>query len=162
MTDFENAIVVMNTLFGKDQIFALSTCSNNRPSARFVDAYFDGESFYIVTNKLTKKVSEILDNPNVSLCSNKMYSFDGQAVDLGHPLKEENAGLRDILTKVFETWYFRHCDESDENMCYIRIDPTTGFFHKDGKGYRMNFTEKTVDSAPFKFDIMYPDQIPGE
>ena len=51
MSDFEIAIKVMREQFGRDYQFALSTCRDNIPSSRFVDTYFDGDSFYIVTGK---------------------------------------------------------------------------------------------------------------
>ena len=59
MTDFENAVCVMKERFGRDYQFALSTCVDNIPSSRFVDTYFDGESFYIVTYRLSRKAAEI-------------------------------------------------------------------------------------------------------
>lgn len=43
-------------------------------------------------------------------------------------------------------------------MCYIRIDPTAGFFHQDGTGYQINFTEKTVRAFPFTFDTLLTEE----
>ena len=154
MNDFENAIRVMKELFGRDYQFTLSTCRDNIPSSRFVDTYFDGESFYVVTYRLSQKVTEIESNPNVSLCSIKMHAFSGLAYNIGHPLKAENAEVRSVLVKAFEPWYFEHNNEADENMCYLKINPTTGFFHRDGTGYRIDFAEKTVETFPFVFDIV--------
>ncbi len=154
INDFENAIRIMKDLFSKDYQFALSTSKNNIPSSRFIDTYFDGDSFYIVTYRLSQKVTEITSNPNVSLCSRKMHAFSGQAYNIGHPLITENAEIRKTLIKAFEPWYFKHNNEDDENMCYIKIHPTTGFFHKEGTGYKINFTEKTVLSFPFSFDTV--------
>ncbi len=158
MTNFENAISVMKDLFGRDYQFALSTAKNDIPSSRFVDTYFDGESFYIVTYKLSQKVTEIISNPNISLCSRKMHTFSGQAYNIGHPLVAENAEIRKNLIKAFEPWYFKHNNEADENMCYIKINPTTGFFHKDGTGYKINFVDKTVSTFPFAFDIVFTNE----
>ena len=154
MTDYENAINVMKELFGRDYQFALSTAKNNIPSSRYVDTYFDGESFYVVTHMLSQKAVEIADNPNVSLCCQKMHAFSGQAKHIGHPLNPENAEIRSALIKAFEPWYFNHNNEADENMCYIKINPTVGFFHKDGIGYKIDFTEKTVKAFPFAFDTV--------
>ena len=154
MTDYENAINVMKELFGRDYQFALSTAKDNIPSARYVDTFFDGESFYTVTYKLSQKAVEIADNPNVSLCCQRMHTFSGQAYLIGHPLDPENAAIRSALIKAFEAWYFKHNNEADENMCYIKINPTVGFFHKDGIGYKIDFTEKTVKAFPFAFDTV--------
>ena len=40
-------------------------------------------------------------------------------------------------------------DEKHEDMCYVKIDLSEGFFHKAGKGYRVNFTHKTVEEFDF-------------
>ncbi len=154
MTAYENAIDIMKDLFGRDYQFALSTAKDNIPSSRYVDTYFDGESFYIVTYRLSQKAFEIAANPNVSLCCDKMHSFSGSAKHIGHPLDSKNAAIRSILINAFEPWYFKHNNEADENMCYIKTKPTTGFFHKDGTGYRINFIEKSVMVFPFTFDTM--------
>lgn len=154
MTDYENAISVMKEMFSRDYQFALSTVKDNIPSARYVDTFFDGESFYTVTYKLSQKAVEIADNPNVSLCCQRMHTFSGQAYLIGHPLDPENAEIRSALIKAFEAWYFKHNNEADENMCYIKINPTVGFFHKDGIGYKIDFTEKTVKAFPFAFDTV--------
>ena len=154
MTDYENAISVMKEMFSRDYQFALSTAKDNIPSARYVDTFFDGESFYTVTYKLSQKAVEIADNPNVSLCCQRMHTFSGQAYLIGHPLDPENAAIRSALIKAFEAWYFKHNNEADENMCYIKINPTVGFFHKDGVGYKIDFTEKTVKAFPFAFDTV--------
>ncbi len=154
MTDYENAISVMKELFGRDYQFALSTARNTIPSSRYVDTYFDGESFYIVTHKLSRKAAEIADNPNVSLCCQRMHAFSGQAYLIGHPLDPENAAIRSALIKAFEAWYFKHNNEADGNMCYIKINPTAGFCQKDGVGYKINFTERTVQAFPFTFNMV--------
>ena len=154
MTNYENAIGVMKEMFSRDYQFALSTAKDNIPSARYVDTFFDGESFYTVTYKLSQKAVEIADNPNVSLCCQRMHTFSGQAYLIGHPLDPENAAIRSALIKAFEAWYFKHNNEADENMCYIKINPTVGFFHKDGIGYKIDFTEKTVKAFPFAFDTV--------
>ncbi len=153
MTDYEKAIEKMIELFSKDYQFALATCYNNIPSVRFVDAYFDGEAFYIVTYGLSQKVRDVAGNSNVALCGRKAYNFSGIADNIGHPLLPQNAQIRETLIKVFEPWYFEANNEDDSNMCYVKIKPTSGFFHKDGAGYKVNFTEKTVESFPFSGDI---------
>ena len=160
MTEFESAVNSMKELFGRDYQFALSTSKNNVPSSRFVDTYFDGECFYVVTHRLSRKALEIAENPNVSLCGSKMHSFSGQAHIIGHPLAPENAKIRSKLIAAFEPWYFEHNNEADENMCYIRIEPTAGFFHKDGVGCRVSFPECSASTFPFTFDIVMTEEGP--
>ncbi len=153
MSNYEKAIMVMNDLFAKDYQFALATVEGNKPSVRIVDTYYESGSFYIVTYAQSQKVQELTENPKVSLC-NDMYRFDGNAMNIGHPLKPDNKELREKLIKVFEPWYFAHNNEDDENMCYVKIELSKGFFYKDGSGYRVDFHTKEAEEIPFEFDIL--------
>lgn len=148
MNDFEKSLTVMKDLFGRDYPIALATSKDNVPSLRVVDIYYEDGAFYVVTYRNSQKVQEILTNPSVALC-NEFYRFTGKAYDIGHPLEDKNKALREKLMVVFEPWYFAHNNEGDENMCYVRIDLETGFFHKDKVGYRVDFMSKTAESFPF-------------
>lgn len=148
MIDYVKGLGVLKDLFGKDCTFVLATAQENVPSTRAVDTYYEDGVFWIVTSALSNKVREIESNPNAALC-NDFYNFMGKAYNVGHPLKEENREIRETLTKVFENWYFTYNNEDDEKMCYVRFEPETGFFHKDGTGYEVNFLEKSANTFPF-------------
>lgn len=150
---FEKSNKILTDLFGLDFQFSLATVSDNKPSVRVVDTFYESGSFWVVTYGLSNKARDIENNSNVALCNN-LYSFRGKAYNVGHPLKEENKKIREKLTKVFEPWYFAHNNEDDVNMCYIKIDLTDGFFYKDGKGYKVDFTNKKVEEFPFDPDVM--------
>ncbi len=159
MDNYQKAIQEMISLFGRDHQFCLATFSGDVPSQRFVDTYFDGGSFYVVTYALSQKVKELSANPNVSLCGRRMHSFSGRAYNIGHPLAPENAAIREKLVKVFGSWYFLHNNEQDVNMCYIRIDPLRGFFHRDGFGYSVDFVSRTADIAPFSLNTVFTEEV---
>jgi uncharacterized pyridoxamine 5'-phosphate oxidase family protein len=142
----------MEELFAKDYQFALATSKDNIPSLRFIDTFYDNENFYVVTYSKSQKVKEMEKNPSVSLC-NKLYRFSGIATNIGHPLKPENRELREKLIKVFEPWYFAHNNEKDENMCYVKIKPASGFFYKDGTGFKVDFLNQKAEEFPFIYDI---------
>lgn len=154
MDNYLKALNAMNEKFGCDYQFVLATVSDNRATQRFVDAYYDGERFYIVAYALSGKVRDITENPAVSLYGRNAHCFSGTAEVLGHPLKSENKPIRDKLIDVFSEWYFLHNNEFDENMCFIGITPEKGFFHKDGVGYCIDFNKKTADIAPFEFNFV--------
>lgn len=155
MMEYREVLQLLEARFGKDCQFALATAADGCPSVRFVDTcYFNG-GFYIVTNVASKKARQIQANPNVSLASRRMHTFSGKAYLVGHPLKPQNAQVRERLVEAFRPWYFRHNDESDANMCYIRVDPEEGFFHQDGVGYRVDFFNGTSAEFPFMFDIQF-------
>lgn len=158
MAEYESALAIMHELFTKDYQFALATVSDNIPSLRYVDTYFDGEAFYIATYDKSQKVKEITENPHVSLCARKGYAFSGFAENRGHPLAPQNQAIREHLTKAFSAWYFAHNNENDEHMCYVRVVPTTGFFHHNGTGYKVDFKEHTVLTFPFSFDTVLTEE----
>jgi len=153
MDTYEKVLQVMNELFARDYQFAMATVKGNTPSVRFVDTFFEDDSFYVVTYLKSQKVQELIENSQVSLC-NKLYRFSGNAYNIGHPLLEENKPIREKLIKVFEPWYFAHNNENDENMCYVKIELKEGFFYKDGIGYKVNFQLKEAEQFPFEFDIV--------
>ncbi|MGD9567941.1 MAG: pyridoxamine 5'-phosphate oxidase family protein [Sedimentibacter sp.] len=156
MDTYEKSLKVLEELFAKDYQFALATSNDNIPSVRFIDTFYDDCAFYIVTYAKSQKVKDIGKNPEISMC-NKLYRFNGIALNIGHPLSEENHAIREKLIRVFEPWYFAHNDENDENMCYIKIVLKQGFFYKEGTGYKVNFAKRKTEEFPFTFDIVMID-----
>ena len=155
MNVYEEGLQVMEKLFAKDCAFALATAAAGAPDVRMVDVFYDDGSFYIVTHENSAKARQIAETPAVSFCA-QCFRFYGEAKSVGHPLKPENAGIRAKLVRAFAPWYFRHNDENDEGMCYLRAELKKGFFYCDGTGYDMNFADKTAQSFPFVFDILTP------
>lgn len=37
-------------------------------------------------------------------------------------------------------------------MCYVKLIPESGIFHKEGTGYKVDFGAKTVEEFPFAPD----------
>ncbi|MEA5040224.1 MAG: pyridoxamine 5'-phosphate oxidase family protein [Clostridiaceae bacterium] len=156
MKTYQECLRTMEELFAHDCQFALATSRENIPSVRCVDMLYDDGAFFVVTYAASQKIREISDNPNVSFCRD-MYRFSGKAQNIGHPLRPENAAIREKLTEAFKTWYFRHNDEGDADMCYVKIILANGFFHKDGTGWAVDFSARTVRTFPF-----HPDILPAE
>ncbi len=134
--------------FSKDKNMALATSVDNIPSLRIIDAYYFDGSFYIATYETSEKMKEIKKNKYVSLCT-AYHEFQGEAVNIGHPLKEENKEIRSLLIEAFASWYFAHNDESDPKMCYLQVKLNTGFTYFGKKGYEVDFRTKEVKSFPF-------------
>lgn len=152
MTNYEESLEVLKSLFAKDCQFALATVSDQTPSIRIVDTFYDEGGFYIVTHAKSRKVVELMRSPNVALCHD-LYRFSGTAKNIGHPLNEDNLKIRETLTKVFAPWYFAHNNENDENMCFVKVDLKDGFYYKDGKGFKVDFVNQVAEVFPFEFDI---------
>lgn len=121
-----------------------------------IDTYYEDGAFYVVTHGQSAKAKELAANENAALCS-QAYRFDGVARSIGHPLDPQNATLRDKLTHAFAPWYFKHNNEQDEAMCYLRIELRRGFFYKDGTGYSVDFANGTAETFPFTFDVVLPE-----
>lgn len=154
MTEFETALRVMDDLFTQDRIFAFATVdSENKPSVRLVDVFYDGDVFFVVTHNSTGKVKDIRTNPYISMVRDA-HRFSGIAHNIGHPLEDQNKEIREKLIEVFEPWYFRHHDEKDEDTTILRIDIKTGFFYQDDIGYEVDFEKKEVESYPFVYDVI--------
>ena len=156
MSTYEKSLGALEELFGRDYQFALATSKENVPSVRVVDTYYEDGAFYIVTYAKSQKVIEMQGNDKVALCK-KLYRFSGTAHMLGHPLKDENKIIRSKLIEAFSSWYFEHNNENDENMCYVKIEIDSGFFYKDGIGYKVDFQTKTAEEFPFDFDVFTID-----
>lgn len=149
---FSESLKILEILFGKDCQFALATSTGNVPTVRFVDLLYMDKAFYLVTYAKSQKVLDLQSNPNFSISKN-LYRFNGRAVMLGHPLDEKNKEIRSILTDAFSEWYFEHNNENDENMCYVKLCIDTGFFYKDGVGYKLDMYKESVDAFPFSDEI---------
>lgn len=152
----KTAMDALDELFSKDCIFALATTNTSRPAVRSVDTYYEDGAFYIVTSANSAKVRDFEICNKVAMCS-QAYRFEGLARNIGHPLAAENSVIREKLIQVFAPWYFKHNNENDSAMCYVKIELQHGFFYKDGTGYNIDFDKKTVESFPFTLDIVFPE-----
>lgn len=153
MTSYGKAVELMKKQFSRDYQFVLATCENDVPTARFIDTYFHDRAFYAVTYATSIKMRQIEMNPMVTLLGRNMHQFKGVAYNIGHPLEPRNKEIREQLIKAFEPWYFEHNNEKDKNMRFLKIIPTSGFFHIDKIGYKVDFIYETVKELPFDFEI---------
>ena len=140
MTDYEQALAILDQRFGRDRMISLATSVDDLPSVREVNGYYQDGSFYIITHALSGKMQQIALNPRVAL-SGEWFSGHGLAENLGHVLKEENRELISTLRQVFSSWYHNgHVDETDPNTCILRVRLTDAVLWKDGVRYEMDFT----------------------
>ncbi|MCI7742653.1 MAG: pyridoxamine 5'-phosphate oxidase family protein [Clostridiales bacterium] len=140
MTDYKQALAILDQRFGRDRMISLATSVGDLPSVREVNGYYQDGSFYIITHALSGKMQQIALNPRVAL-SGEWFSGHGVAENLGHVLKEENRELISTLRQVFSSWYHNgHVDETDPNTCILRVRLTDGVLWKDGIRYEMDFT----------------------
>lgn len=149
MSDYTESLKLMTELFGKDCEMALATAKGNVPTVRYVDTYYQDSSFYIVTDENSQKAKDILTNPHVALAI-RACRFTGIAINIGHPLDASNQKIRETLIKAFEPWYSAHNDETNSQMCFIKIEVNNGIFGKEGSNnaYKVDFKNKIAEIVP--------------
>ena len=58
----QDAEKIMIDRFGRDTIIALSTVKDDMPYVRYVNAYYENGTFYIITHALSNKMKHIENN----------------------------------------------------------------------------------------------------
>ena len=128
---------IMMERFGKDTIISLATTENATPYVRYVNAYYENGSFYIITHALSNKIKHIKANPVVAIAG-KWFTAHGRGVSLGYFGKKENCVIAEKLKKVFAQWIDNgHTDFSDENTIILCVQLTEGILFSHGTRYDM-------------------------
>ena len=128
---------IMMERFGKDTIISLATTENAMPYVRYVNAYYENGSFYIITHALSNKIKHIKENPVVAIAG-QWFTAHGRGVSLGYFGKKENCVIAEKLKKVFAEWIDNgHTDFSDENTIILCVQLTEGILFSHGTRYDM-------------------------
>lgn len=130
---------ILNTRFGCDRLIAIATVDGETPCVRAVNAYYEDGSFYVVTHALSGKMKQLAQNPRIGICG-EWFTGHGLGENMGHVRLPEHAELMDKLRAVFAEWYTNgHVDESDPNICILRIRLTDGVLYNSGVRYDIDF-----------------------
>ncbi len=128
---------IMMERFGKDTIISLATTENATPYVRYVNAYYENGSFYIITHALSNKIKHIKANPVVAIAG-EWFTAHGRGVSLGYFGKKENCVIAEKMKKVFAEWIDNgHTDFSDENTIILCVQLTKGILFSHGTRYDM-------------------------
>lgn len=149
---FKEATSVMNELYGKDMPMSLATVNGDKADIRVIDAWYNENAFYITTYALSGKMQEISKNPNVALNHN-LFVAHGVGKNIGHPLDEANAGLREELKRIFYAFYDRHVDEQDKHTCILKVSLTDANFFANDFKYYVDFEHQTATRTHHINDI---------
>jgi len=148
--ELERAKRILVKEFGKNRKMYLATSYENRPKVKIVNTYYRDGSFYLVTHESSEILQQVMKNGKVSLCSTaSFHKFQGEAIKIGHPLKEENMEIRNMLSEAISDWYFKHHDESDPNLCLVQIKINTAFTYANKIGYTVDFRTDELNSFRF-------------
>lgn len=130
---------IMVERFAKDNIIALATLENGKPSVRNVDAYYEDGAFYVITYALSNKMQQIRINPAVAIAG-EWFTAHGEAFNLGYFGKKENQVIAKKLKKAFAAWIDNgHNNFDDENTCILCIKLTDGILYSYGTRYEIDF-----------------------
>ena len=128
---------IMMERFGKDTIISLATAENATPYVRYVNAYYENGSFYIITHALSNKIKQIKANPVVAIAG-EWFTAHGRGASLGYFGKKENCVMAEKLKKVFAQCIDNgHTDFSDENTIILCVQLTEGILFSHGTRYDM-------------------------
>ncbi len=123
--------------FGKDTVIALATIDDGVPYVRYVNAYYENGSFYVVTYVLSNKMLHIGKNSAVAIAG-EWFTAHGEGIDLGWWGKRENHLIAEKLKNVFAEWIGNgHTDFDDENTIILRIELTDGILFSNGVKYEL-------------------------
>ena len=126
------AELIMKERFGKDNVIALATEENGIPYVRYVNAYYEDECFYMITNALSNKMRQIGNHP-VAAVAGEWFTAHGEGINLGYFGKPENTHIAERLRDVFSEWIDNgHNDFSDENTIILCIKLTDGILLSHG------------------------------
>ena len=130
---------ILEERFGKDSVIALATLDGGQPSARFMNAYYEGGAFYCITHALSDKMRQIGRNPAVGIAAD-WFTAHGVAENLGYLFAAENAAMAARLKLVFAQWFDNgHNDYADPNTILLRIRLTDGLLLSHGTRYALAF-----------------------
>ena len=148
--EFERMEKILTKEFGKNRKMYLATSSQNVPKVQLVNTFYWDRSFYVVTHESSELMQNFMKNNKVSLTTTaSFHKFQGEAVHMGHPLKEENTAIRDVFKEVLSDWYVDNCDESDAKLCFVQIKINTGFTYASKIGYNVDFGTNELESFRF-------------
>lgn len=126
---------IMIERFGRDTIIALATTENEMPYVRYVNAYYENGSFYIITHALSNKMQHIKADPVVAIAG-EWFTAHGNGISLGYFGKIENGMIAEKLKKVFTEWIDNgHTDFDDENTIILRVELTDGLLFSHDTRY---------------------------
>lgn len=126
---------LMQERFGHDHVIALATVSDNRPSVRYVNAYYEDGSFYVITHAMSAKMKQIAISPQVALAGD-WFTGHGLAESLGAFASNSNRAIAGTLQRVFSAWINNgHSDLSSPDTIILRITLTDGVAYANGLRY---------------------------
>lgn len=133
----QEAEKIMVERFGKDTVIALATMEHDIPYVRYVNAYYEDGSFYVITHAKSNKIRHIKQNPVIAIAG-EWFTAHGTGINLGYFGKKENHAIAGTLRRAFAAWIDNgHNDFEDENTIILQIELTDGQLLSHGTRYEV-------------------------
>ena len=128
---------IMIERFGKDTVIALATIENGIPYVRYVNAYYENGTFYLITYALSNKIKHIENNSTIAIAG-EWFSAHGKGINLGYFGKKENQMIAEKLKNAFAEWIDNgHNNFDDENTIILCVKLTDGLLLSHGTRYEL-------------------------
>ena len=122
---------------GKNNSIPLATVENGVPYVRYVNAYYEEGSFYIITHALSNKMRHIQTSPTVAIAGD-WFTAHAKGESLGWFCDEKNLLLAKKLKKAFASWIDNgHNDFLDENTIILCLELTDAVLLSHGTRYEL-------------------------
>lgn len=132
------AETIMTERFGgeKDNILALATVENGVPYVRYVNAYYEDGSFYVITDARSNKMRQMRADP--AAIAGDWYTAHASGENLGWFCAEKNRPLAEKMKRAFSGWIDNgHNDFSDQNTVILRLKITDTVLLSHGTRYEL-------------------------
>ncbi len=130
---------ILQERFGGDSLISLATCTNNIPSVRTVDAFYQDGCFYVLTHALSGKMRQLTANPLCAI-SGDWFTAHGTGENLGWFCKPENETIASRMRSIFAAWIDNsHNNFDDENTCILRIRLKDAVLFDHGTRYQLEY-----------------------
>ena len=133
----EEAESIMAERFGRDTVIALATVEGGVPYVRYVDAYYEDGSFYVVTYALSNKMRHLAGGSSAAIAGD-WFTAHGKGVNMGAFGSVDNRALAEKLESVFSAWI--HNGDSDltsTDTVILKIELTDGVLLSHGARYEL-------------------------
>lgn len=130
---------IMYERFGHDSIIAIATCEDNVPSVRYVDAFYDDGSFYVLTYAQSTKMKQLENNPHIAIAAD-WFTAKGKGKNLGYFGNIENRAIANKMRELFSEWIDNgHNNFDDINTIILKIELEEGILFSHGTRYDIKF-----------------------
>ncbi len=107
------------------------------PFVRFVNAYYESDSFYVITYALSNKMRHLKQDP-VAAVAGDWFTAHVKRTDLGWFCAEENRALAERMHQAFSSWIDSgHNDFSDRNTIILRLELVNAVLFSHGTRYEL-------------------------